>query len=393
MQDSILSVSEFVELLNQTLEFAYPSVNIEGEISGYRGPNRSGHHYFTLKDNNANVECVAFAGRVQVSLEDGMKVIVKGRPNHHPQYKFKFIVNEAKPSGDGAIKRAFELLKLKLEAEGLFSIDRKREIPKFPKRIGVISSSQAAGFEDFIKILNSRWGGVDVGLADVQVQGERSPAQIIKAIEYFDQTQSPFDVLVITRGGGSLEDLQAFSNEAVVRAVAASRTPTIVAVGHEVDISLADLAADLRASTPTDAARLVVPDREEFIYQIGVYRRTLASTFQQAILSYQHKLGGLVSSMSESLSTPRQKIDQLKTQLSDRVSQLTTRLDESLISSRKILRSYNPKRVLARGYSLVRDESGILLSSVTKIKLTQKLMLELSDGQVDTEVVDVKKHE
>ena len=391
MQDSILSVSEFVEFLNQTLEAAYPSVNIEGEVSGYRGPNRNGHHYFTLKDAGANLECVAFAGRVPFELEDGMTIIVKGRPNHHPQYKFKFIANEAKPSGDGAIKRAYELLKKKLEAEGLFEISRKRALPKFPRRIGVVSSAQAAGFGDFIEILNKRWRGVEIMLADVQVQGDKAPGQIVRAIQYFNQLPEPIDILVVTRGGGSLEDLQAFSDETVVRAVAGSRTPTVVAVGHEVDISLSDLAADLRAATPSDAARLIVPDREEFMYQIGVYRRSMATTFVQGLADYRQHLNDLVSAMSERLSAPKQRIDELRVRLDGSLQYLIKTIGNSLTASQRILNSNNPRRLLKSGYSLARDTAGQLVTSVNDVSAKQKLMLELSDGQIDTEVIDAKK--
>ena len=187
MDRQVFSVAEFVTLLNQTLEFAFPVVSVEGEISDYRGPNRNGHNYFTLKDDQATIKCVAFAGTVQTVIEEGMKVVVIGSPNHHPKYGFSFIVRQLKPSGEGALKKAFLLLKAKLEKEGLFDPARKRPLPEYPSRIGVISSEQAAGYKDFIKILKKRWGGVAVLLADVQVQGDPAPGQIVKAFNFFNQ--------------------------------------------------------------------------------------------------------------------------------------------------------------------------------------------------------------
>jgi len=365
MHDTVLSVSEFVSLLNQTLEFAFPSVTIEGEITDYRGPNRNGHHYFSLKDAEANFKCVSFAGTVHTSLEEGMMVVISGSPNHHPKYGFSFVVRSIKPSGEGALMRAFLLLKAKLEKEGLFDVVRKRSLPEYPKRIGIISSSQAAGYKDFVKILSKRWIGVELLLADVQVQGDPAPGQIVAAFEHFNQIKDPVDLLVLTRGGGSVEDLQAFNDESVVRAVAGSRSPTIVAVGHEIDISLADMAADVRAATPSEAAQLAVPDKADELRRLQEMKLRLIS-----------------------LSVSREKFERLKMAVHQGVEQLTStiKLNKSIIESHKqTLVLTNPQNVLKRGYSIARMNGQVIRKS-TQVKTGDPVVLQLHQGELETEV-------
>ena len=365
MDDTKLSVSEFVALLNQTLEYAYPMVTVEGEVSGYNGPNRNGHHYLTLKDENANMKCVAFAGTVTTVLEDGMQVVVKGSPNHHAQYGFSFVVRSLQPSGEGALKRAFLLLKAKLEKEGLIDQGRKRLLPEYPARVGVVSSSQAAGYKDFVKILNERWGGVQVMLADVQVQGDPAPGQVVRAIEYFNQMSEPPDVLVVTRGGGSLEDLQAFNDELVVRAIAGSRVPTIVGVGHEIDVSLADMAADVRAATPSQAAQILVPDKHDELRRLALARAQLAQ-----------------------VSISRERFDRLKDRLAFSVQQYQSRLqlNKNVIASHKqTLQLTNPHNVLARGYSIARL-NGRSIKDALAAKKGDELVVQLHKGTLITEV-------
>jgi exodeoxyribonuclease VII large subunit len=257
-----ISVTEFVSIINETLAFAYPQVLIEGEVSSFK-VNQGKFVFFDLKDEANVLNCFMMVHQLKMPIEDGMKVRVLGSPKVTKFSKFSLTVRDVELAGEGALRRAMELLKKKLEGEGLFDPARKRPIPAFPTRLGLITSGASAAYADFIKILSARWGGIEVLLADVSVQGAQAPDQIVGALEYFNTLRDPVDVLVLIRGGGSLEDLAAFSTEPVARAVAASRTPIIVGVGHEVDFSLADYAADLRAATPTDAARLVVPDRHE----------------------------------------------------------------------------------------------------------------------------------
>ena len=217
---------------------------------------------FTLKDKESNVRCFMTVWDLKAEIEDGMMVKVSGRPTLTQKWGFSFNLKSVQPAGEGALRRAFVLLQKKLTAEGVFSIERKRSLPRFPQHIALITSREAAAYSDFIKVLNARVGGLKISFIHTQVQGEKAPQQIIEALEAANTGLTDLDVIVLARGGGSLEDLQAFNDEMVVRAVAASRTPTIVGVGHERDVTLAELAADVRASTPSNAAELLVQSRE-----------------------------------------------------------------------------------------------------------------------------------
>ena len=248
-----LSVSDFIALTNQTLEFAYPSIEVEGEVASFK-VNQGKFVFFDLKDSGGSVGCFMMAWQLRVPIEDGMKVAVTATPKLTPWGKFSLTVRAVRPSGEGSLKKSFELLKVKLEKEGLFASERKRALPEVPQYIAVISSTQAAGYADFVKILGDRWGGMRVDVAQVQVQGADAPDQMIRALRYFNSQETVPQVIVIIRGGGSADDLSAFNDELLVREIATSRVPTLVGVGHEVDTSLADLAADVRAAEAKGAS-------------------------------------------------------------------------------------------------------------------------------------------
>jgi exodeoxyribonuclease VII large subunit len=259
------SVSQFIDYLNTALVSAvFPEgAVIEGEVAEYR-VSQDKWIWFLLKDEAAVVSCFATKWQLRTPLEDGMQIRVFGQPKVHPRSgKFSVTVERVELVGEGALRRAFELLKKKLSEEGLFAPERKRRIPRFPRRIGLIASRESAAYTDFLRILGNRWGGVEVLSAHVQVQGRDAVREIVGAFRYFNARADGVDVLVLTRGGGSLEDLQAFNSEDVARAVFSSRIPVIVGVGHERDETLADHVADVRASTPTNAAEIVAPDRRE----------------------------------------------------------------------------------------------------------------------------------
>lgn len=263
-QDVTFNVSDCIAYINQTLEYAYPSVTVVGEISSFK-VNQGKFVFFDIKDQSASLSCFMMVYQLRQPLEDGMKVEIVAQPKITAWGKFSLTVRSVRPVGEGSLKRAFELLKKKLETEGLFDPARKRLLPAMPQHIGVISSTQAAGYADFIKIVNDRWGGMQLDVAHVQVQGEGAPLQIVKALTHFNEMTEPPEVIVIIRGGGSADDLAAFNDEPLVRAIAASRVPTLVGIGHEVDVTLAELAADVRAATPSNAAQIVVPDKREII--------------------------------------------------------------------------------------------------------------------------------
>lgn len=350
----VFSVSDFIAVFNQTLEYAYPSVEIEGEVASFK-VNQSKFIFFDIKDKGGSVGCFMTVWQMRVPIEDGMKVIISAIPKLTQWGKFSLTVKSLRPSGEGALKKSFELLKAKLDKEGLVAIERKRQLPRIPQHVAVISSTQAAGYADFIKILSDRWGGVKVDVAHVQVQGEVAPDQIIRAINYFNQQEILPEVLVIIRGGGSADDLSTFNDEPLVRAIASSRIPTLVGVGHEVDESLADLAADVRASTPSNAAQILVPDRGEIIRAAYSQVNSLLPRMMQLIDQQKIIVDSILS----------KSLNNIERVLGDRIKQVS--------SLRDILAQLDPKVILNRGYALIRG--AINIGSVIEIE-TNKVILK-----------------
>ncbi|MEO5627910.1 MAG: exodeoxyribonuclease VII large subunit [Candidatus Saccharimonadales bacterium] len=367
--DVVLSVSDFVGVLNQTLENAYPNVVIVGELANFK-ISKNRWVYFDLKDEYASVRFFGTVYMLPGPLEDGMMLQVRGNPRLHPLYGFSVSVMNIQPVGEGSLKKAAALLQAKLTAEGLFDESRKRPLPYPPQRVGLITSGESAAYADFVKIMQERWGGVDIDLADVQVQGEVAPMQIVRAIEYFNAHAQPPDVLVVTRGGGSAEDLAAFSTEQVTRAVAASRIPTIVAIGHEVDISLAELAADQRASTPSNAAQMLVPDKRHELEVLKDYQKVMANA-----------LDGHLDELRRILLESRED-------LTAKVERIFEAAHQTLRTEKRLLEQINPQKVLQRGYALVYQD-GNLVRSVKKLKVGSELKVKLSDGSIDTTVSKV----
>ncbi len=364
--DVVLGVGDFVALINQTFEFAYPSVIIRGELANFR-VSKNKWVYFDLKDEKATVRFFGTVFQLSGPLEDGMLLRVRGMPKLHPQYGFSVTVQSIRPEGEGTIRRSAELLRAKLEAEGLFAMERKRLLPYPPQRIGLITSTESAAYADFIKVLNARWRGVEIECVDVQVQGEASPAQLTAALEYFNQLAEPPEVLVVTRGGGSAEDLYAFSTEQVTRAVAASRVPTLVAIGHEVDISLAELAADQRASTPSNAAELLVPDRKEARQHLNHVEERL----QEAVLTL--------------IKSHYLDIQHTLVLLNRATVAAIRRAHDSVASYDQLLNALDPHAVMKRGYAVVRSNGRVVVnrSSVTRGAIVN---VEVSDGRFDAQV-------
>lgn len=360
------TVTEFVAVVNQTLEYAYGNVVVSGEIANFR-VSKNRWVYFDLKDETASVRFFGTVYQMPGPLEDGMTVTVRGVPRLHPQYGFSVTVQALKPTGEGSIKKAAALLEKKLRAEGLFDESRKRPIPYPPKHIGLVTSGESAAFRDFIKILNARWGGIQISLIDVQVQGEPAPVHIVSALKQFNTMPDAPDVLVVTRGGGSADDLQAFSTEQVTRAVAASRIPTVVAIGHEVDTSLAELAADQRASTPSNAAELLVPDRVAVLHQLSTQRERIAHTTAQVLHNARRQLVQHTEQMGHAA---QRSLDQARQQLKLRS---------------QVLQAYNPQAALARGYALVRKDSKIIRTT-KDVAVGDEIVVQLADATLAAEV-------
>jgi exodeoxyribonuclease VII large subunit len=357
-----LSVSDFIALTNQTLEYAYPSIEIEGEVTSFK-VNQGKFVFFDLKDATGSVGCFMTLWQLRTPIEDGMKIVVTASPKLTAWGKFSLTVRALRPSGEGSLKKSFELLRAKLEKEGLFAQERKRPLPTLPRHVVVISSTQAAGYADFIKIVNDRWGGVQIDVAHVQVQGADAPDQIIRALRYFNSQENLPEVIVIVRGGGSVDDLSAFNDEVLAREIGTSRVPTLVGVGHEVDVSLADMVADVRAATPSNAAQLLVPDRQEYIRTVRRQVYTLLPRIEAMTQRYRQDIAARLEVIFDTLS---RRLDEQH---------------EKVAMLRRVLLELDPNKVLARGYALTRGE--IVIGNVIEI--------EKKDILIKAEVQNVSK--
>lgn len=354
------TVSEFIEVCNQSLDYAFPGIVVEGEVASFK-VNQGKWVFFDLKEGDSNIGCFMVISQLKMALTDGMKVRVRATPRLTRWGKFSLTVSQAVPVGEGSIKKNFELLKKKLTAEGIFDLARKRPILPGLTKIGVISSTGAAGYIDFLKILSNRWGGMQIQTINTQVQGMAAPEQIIRALEHFNQRRE-VEAIAIIRGGGSADDLSAFNDEGLARAIAASRIPVITGIGHEVDESLADLAADVRASTPSNAAERLTHDRQDVIRRNRDY---LASAKRAILDRIDQSSRDLISQVSG-----------LRQQILIKISQTESRLHEI----NKVLRSLNPEEVLRRGYAIL---SG-------KISPGSELNITTINQEIIAEVKNVK---
>ncbi len=365
-----ISVSEFIDSINQTFELAYPIVNIVGELANFR-ISKNKWVYFDLKDEVSSLKFFGTVYNLNGPLEDGMMLKVTSNPRMHNAYGFSMQIHHIEPIGEGTLRRAAELLQIKLSKEGLFDMDRKRMLPYPPAKIGLVSSAQSAAYHDFVQIINNRWRGVVTNLIDVQVQGEIAVGQITKAIEYFNEHPDNIEVIVLIRGGGSPEDLAAFNSEAVTRAVASSKIPTLVAIGHEIDVSLAELAADRRASTPSHAAEVLVPDKRTIFNNLKVSRQFLNKRVEESIKMMVNDI--------------KNQADQLKKLSFDRLDNLSVVLKHQA----ELLEAYNPHLVLERGYSIIRKQGKVVRSSGSVLK-EDILDISLARGSLSAEVKSVK---
>jgi exodeoxyribonuclease VII large subunit len=365
----VLGVSDAIALINQTLEYAYPALVVEGEVASFK-VNQNKYVFFDLKDESGTLGCFMTVYQLRIPLEDGMRVRVIANPRLTQWGKFSLTIRDIQPIGEGSLKRAFELLFAKLDKEGLFAKERKRTLPDRPQRIGVISSTAAAGYADFIKILNERWGGMDVTVAHTQVQGLGAASQIIQAISHFNEMSEPPEVLVIIRGGGSADDLSVFNDELLVRAVAGSRVPTLTGIGHEVDTSLVDLAADYQASTPSNAAQVLVPDKVELA-------KSIDKDVMQIGVRYERHI-----------RDQKQYVDDTRQRLLEKIYHHYAHLKTQQESRLSLLRQLNPAQVLARGYSLMRDENGRI---TTEPAIGSTITIETQLSIIKAGVNDVKR--
>lgn len=367
--DPSFTVSEFVAVFNQSLDMMYPSVGISGELSNFR-VSKGRWVYFDLKDEESSVRFFGNVQQLPGPLEDGLNLQVIGRPRLHPQFGFSVNILKIQVVGKGSLARAQAMLQKKLEKEGLFSQERKRPLAYPPARVGLITSIESAAYTDFIKVIDQRWGNLRIELADCLVQGTDAPSQLVSAIENFNQMADPPEVLVMIRGGGSADDMAAFSTEQVVRAVAASRIPTMVAIGHERDISLAELAADKQASTPSNAAELLVPDADHERLQAAALKKHI---YNSLMALYTDK---------------KRLVEDTDRRLADIMNNMIAHNRQGLEQKRLLVRALDPQAPLRRGFALVRSDDGSLVRTVKAARSSERLSIDLSDGTVRAKVLE-----
>ena len=377
------------------------SVCVRGEISNFTNHYKTGHFYMTLKDEASLIKAVMFRGnasKLKFLPENGMKVIVTGRVSAYIRDgQYQIYIDSMEPDGIGALYIAYEQLKKKLAAEGLFDREKKKPLPKIPTRIGIITSPTGAAIRDIINILGRRFPLCRPILYPSLVQGDGASAQIIAGIDYFNEKKN-VDVLIVGRGGGSLEDLWAFNDEALCRRVAASDIPIISAVGHETDFTLCDFAASVRAPTPSAAAELAVPESSELKRKINNVNARMELLCEQRIKLLKEKLTAL--SNSRVLTNPMNFIDDRKMALGMTEDKLITRMNtllerkkSSLVSHAAKLDALNPLSVVARGYSAVFDNEGKLIKSISQTKKGDMVSFMVTDGKISAEVICAEKNE
>ncbi len=392
---AVHSVSDVNRYLKDLLagEPLLQGISVRGEISNFK-QYPSGHCYFTLKDTNSALKCVMFRNRAQYLRflpQNGMQVVAGGSiAVYERDGVYQLYVDSLLPEGTGDLALAFEQLKEKLAAEGLFDPARKQPLPAFPKKIGVVTSSAGAVLRDIYRVSKRRWPGIQLVLYPVQVQGEGAAEQIARGIDFFAEEYA-VDVIIAGRGGGSMEDLWAFNEEPVVRAIAACPVPLISAVGHETDFTLADFAADVRAATPSQAAELAVPDRSEVMRQVESLTGQLTRQVQRELALRRQRLEGLLNSRvmrepQSMLAERRQRLDFLlaglqrtaKAELQSKQHKL------GLILNR--LAAINPVAVMGRGYGIVTKQDK-LVSSIQTVEIDDELQLTFTDGHVQAKVL------
>ena len=377
------------------------NVYVKGEISNFTNHYKTGHMYFSLKDAGGAVKAVMFRGNaigLKFMPENGMKVLVSGRVGVFPRDgQYQIYVDSMEPDGIGALALAFEQLKQKLEKEGLFAEGRKRPLPQIPMRIGVITSPTGAAIRDILNILGRRFPLAEVDLYPALVQGENAAADLVRGLAHFNRAKN-VDVIIIGRGGGSIEDLWAFNEEPLVRAVAMSEIPVISAVGHETDFTLCDFAADKRAPTPSAAAEIAVPNAEDILYTVQTADMRLRRAMNQKISMARERLDRLAA--SRVLKNPQNVIDDKRMallteerMLHEKMQAVLQRKGASLGEKAAKLGALNPLAVLARGYAAVFDEQNKVIQNTEGVKVGDDIMLAMADGKLSATVKTIIREE
>lgn len=391
-KESTYSVSELNQMVQDLLEDAFLPIWVEGEISNFACPS-SGHWYFSLKDKNAQVRCALFNGRQRYKdnqPKNGLQILVRAKISLYPtRGEFQLIVDQFETAGEGALRKAFEQLKAKLAAEGLFEQHHKKNLPKFPNTIGIISSQTGAALRDICIVFKERFPTINIIIYPSLVQGKNASAQIVQQIKTANRRKE-CDILILARGGGSLEDLWPFNEENVARAIFKSELPLISAIGHETDFTIADFVADKRAATPTMAAQLASPDGNEYQQQLDKTYLRLINMILNLIKNYQQNLKNLAKRLrhpTQRLQDGFQHCDELTQRLNLSIKRQLEMHQQKLSGLSRTLQAISPLASLARGYAIVRDATSkkILLNS-KEVKSGQKIMTKLAQGELLCEV-------
>jgi exodeoxyribonuclease VII large subunit len=391
----VVSVSELSWRIQDILERSFPSVWVAGEIADFARP-QSGHCYFTLKDDKARISAVVWrmtAARVRFDLHDGLEVICRGHVEvYAPRGKYQLIVEAIEPKGIGALELALRQLRERLAREGLFDPSRKRCLPRFARRIAVVTSPTGAAIRDFLEVLRRRWGAADVLVVPVRVQGEGSAQEVAAAIRLVNRLALPIDCLAVLRGGGSLEDLWAFNEEVVVRAIHASRIPVVTGIGHEIDVTLADLVADVRALTPSEAAERIVPSTDEILGCLGHYRQRMTAALRARVAAARRRLETLADHRVFRWPTARlhewaRRLDEIEARSHRAVRQRMKTARDRLESLAGRLDSLSPLAVLGRGYSLTqREADGRIVRDAADVCAGERIVTRLARGRLTSRV-------
>ena len=397
MASSALTVSQVNFFLKSLLESDHrlQDILVIGEISNFTDHYRSGHLYFSLKDERSVLKAVMFSGsarRLKFRPADGMKVIVRGRVSvYEPSGQYQLYAEDMQPDGVGALSIAFEQLKTRLEQEGLFDVGHKRPLPRYPRRIGVITSPTGAAIRDMLQITARRWPVAEIVAAPVLVQGEGAPSQLIAAVEEMNRKKA-CDVILLGRGGGSLEDLWAFNEEGLARAVYASEIPVVSAVGHETDFTICDFVADLRAPTPSAAAELATPELREELRRCEAFSGYFHEEAAKLIEYLRQHMDLLLQ--DSPLGSPEQLLIPRKEQLGSLFGRVIGGFCERIEQDRQKLSllageldALSPLKVLSRGYSVAEDQKGRVLRSAAELVPGEEFSLRLSDGKIEAKVL------
>lgn len=393
----VLTVSRLTQKIQWTLHDSFPDFWVAGEITNLTQP-QSGHIYLTLGDEQAQIKAVIWrstAKRIGFDLQDGMEVICRGSIDvYPPRGVYQLIIKKIEPQGVGSQQLALKQLHARLAAEGLFDADRKRPLPRLPKRIGVVTSPTGAAIRDFLQVVSRRWPNLEILIIPTRVQGDGAGAEIAAAVRSAARLSNPLDVLVVTRGGGSAEDLWCFNDEAVVRAIADCEVPVISGVGHEIDVTLCDVVADVRALTPSEAAELIIPVKLQVVAALEELQSRMNAALSTRIDVAEQKLKSMeqrrvLQEPELLLNVARRNVDEIEMRMEQVLNRYLERHESGIAVFAGRLHAISPLNVLARGYSVTENQRGEIVKSAKQVVVGDKIETRLAAGRVESEITEV----